>query len=120
MDLDYTTNFRNLLLYISQILPDISFHKEYQYVIACIPSSLTSHPSLSRSIYGYILSLSAYHELTSLHVRYLLPTLEFSGSRFSTIKDLLDRCYADISLATQLLPGNPVISRLQQIEPVGK
>lgn len=118
MDLDFTASFRNLLQYITQILPDISFHKEYQCVIASIPPSLASHSSLARSIYGYILSLSTYRELTSLHIRYLLPTLWFSGNQFSTIKDLLDRCYADISLATAQLPGNPVIARLQQIEPV--
>ena len=79
MDLDFTASFRNLLQYITQILPDISFHKEYQCVIASIPPSLASHSSLARSIYGYILSLSAYRELTSLHIRYLLPTLWFSG-----------------------------------------
>lgn len=101
--------------YLYQILPEISFHKEFSYVCAAIPEKLQRNDQLIQSIYGYILSLSVHYETKKINLRYLFPYLSISGHQFSTVKDIMDRCYADVNYITQGVVGNPVISRIQEI-----
>ncbi len=101
--------------YLNQILPEISFYKEFSYVCAVIPDKLQHNEQLVQSIYGYILSLSVHYETKKINLRYLFPFLSISGNQFSTLKDIMDRCYADINMITQGVVGNPIISRIQEI-----
>lgn len=119
LDPQFVSDFRRIIDYLNQILPDISFNKEFAYVCEVIPDKFKHNEQLIQSIYGYILSLSVHYETKRINLRYLFPFLAISGNQFSTVKDIMDRCYADISTITEGVVGNPIIARIQEVSYVG-